>query len=309
MTTPTNKPDAAPPSLDAVVDELAGGNGAFRCRPGGRPLPSRDEIIDIVKSLRAALFPGYFGVSELQPDSLHFYIGNILDQVRRKLREQVKRGLCFECPNVGELCPECDDRAAAITADFIGRLRKVRRLLETDVAAAYVGDPAAHSHAEAIFCYPGVTAITYCRLAHELHLLGVPLIPRIITEYAHNLTGIDIHPGAQIGESFFIDHGTGVVIGETARIGNRVRLYQGVTLGAKSFPLDADGNPIKGIDRHPKIEDDVIIYAGSTILGPVTIGRGSVIGGNVWLTRDVPPGSRVTQAQAIHENFEAGAGI
>ncbi len=180
---------------------------------------------------------------------------------------------------------------------FIGRLPEIRRVLETDVQAAYEGDPALSNPDEAIFCYPGLLAITSQRLAHELLKLKVPLIPRIITEHAHSLTGIDIHPGARIGERFFIDHGTGVVIGETSIIGNNVRIYQGVTLGAKSFPLDEHGNPIKGIDRHPIVEDDVTIYSNATILGRVTLGKGSVIGGNVWLTRSVPPGSTVTQGQ------------
>ena len=171
------------------------------------------------------------------------------------------------------------------------------------------GDPAAKGYDEIIFSYPGLLAITIYRIAHELHNLGVPIIPRIMTEHAHSITGIDIHPGATIGESFFIDHGTGVVIGETCTIGKRVRLYQGVTLGAKSFPLDKDGNPIKGIKRHPDVEDDVIIYSEATILGPVTIGRGSVIGGNVWLPRSVPPGSRISQAQTRQDLYAAGAGI
>ncbi len=182
-------------------------------------------------------------------------------------------------------------------------------MLATDVQAAYEGDPAATSPDETILCYPGVLAITSYRLAHELHVLGVPIIPRIITEHAHSITGIDIHPGTNIGESFFIDHGTGVVIGETSIIGNRVRIYQGVTLGAKSFPLDENGNPIKGIDRHPVVEDDVIIYSGTTILGRVVIGCGSVIGGNVWLIHNVPPGSRITQVEARSEKFENGTGI
>jgi len=185
----------------------------------------------------------------------------------------------------------------------------VRQLLATDVQASYDGDPAATSPDEAIFCYPGLLAVMNFRLAHELHALGLPLIPRMITEHAHSTTGIDIHPGATIGEAFFIDHGTGVVIGETSIIGNRVTLYQGVTLGAKSFPLDEDGNPIKGINRHPVVEDDVIVYSEATILGRITIGRGSVIGGNVWLTRSVPPNSVVTQAQAQRDSFERGAGI
>ena len=183
------------------------------------------------------------------------------------------------------------------------------RLVASDVEAAYEGDPALKSRDEAIFAYPGMFAITNQRIAHELHVLGVPLIPRIITEYAHTLTGVDIHPGAAIGEKFFIDHGTGVVVGETSRIGSNVRLYQGVTLGAKSFPLDEKGNPIKGIDRHPIVEDDVVIYAGATILGRITIGKGSSIGGNVWLTSSVPPGSRITQAEVREQRYSHGGGI
>ena len=182
-------------------------------------------------------------------------------------------------------------------------------MLALDAVAAYEGDPAAPSPSEAIFCYPGVSALTSHRIAHELYLLDVPLIPRIISEHAHSRTGIDIHPGARIGEKFFIDHGTGVVIGETCVIGDRVRVYQGVTLGAKSFPLDDQGHPIKGIDRHPIIEEEVTIYSGATILGRVTIGKGSVIGGNVWLTRSVPPGSRISQMRPITEAFEYGSGI
>jgi len=225
----------------------------------------------------------------------------------------VSRGFCFACDNGDLDCrygdEECYARAASATRQFLERLPEVRRMLATDVQAAYEGDPAATSPDEAIFCYPGVSAIINHRLAHELYKLGVPLIPRIISECAHSSTGIDIHPGAAIGEKFFIDHGTGVVIGETSVIGKRVRLYQGVTLGAKSFPLDENGNPIKGIDRHPVVEDDVIIYSEATILGRVTIGRGSVIGGNVWLTRSVPPGSRITQAQVQQDLYNEGAGI
>ena len=247
-------------------------------------------MIDIVEALRTVLFPGYFGPSELTPETVAFHVGSTLDRVQRALREQIRRGFCFACRERRTGVRGPDGRAAA--ERFLARLPAVRRLLATDVQAAYEGDPAATSPDEAIFCYPGVLAITNYRLAHELYALGVPLIPRMITEHAHSITGIDIHPGATIGESFFIDHGTGVVIGETCVIGKRVRLYQGVTLGAKSFPLDENGNPIKGIERHPIVEDDVIIYSEATILGRVTIGRGSVIGGNVWLTRSVPPEQR-----------------
>jgi len=182
-------------------------------------------------------------------------------------------------------------------------------MLAMDVQAAYEGDPAAKSHGETIFCYPSITAMIHYRIAHALYILDVPLIPRIITEMAHSHTGIDIHPGATISENFFIDHGTGVVIGETTIIGNNVRIYQGVTLGAKSFPLDENGNPMKGIPRHPIVEDDVIIYSGATILGRVTIGRGSVIGGNVWLTESVPPQTNVVQHKPSEMMFEHGGGI
>ena len=305
MTQPSNKRSV----LSAVVNELAQANGVLARRPNTRPMPSRDTIVEIVEALRSVLFPGYFGDSELEADSVRYHLGNVLDEVRRKLREQIKRGLCFDCMTPGPTCDQCDGRAEEITEFFLTRLPDVRRLLATDVQAAYEGDPAAKSPNETIYCYPGILAITNYRLAHELYALEAPLIPRIMTEAAHSITGIDIHPGATIGESFFIDHGTGVVIGETARLGKRVRLYQGVTLGAKSFPLDEHGNPIKGIDRHPKVEDDVIIYSGATILGPVTIGHGSIVGGNVWLTQSLPPDSRITQAQSVREDFNQGAGI
>ncbi|NMB75591.1 MAG: serine acetyltransferase [Myxococcales bacterium] len=264
--------------------------------PGCRfALPSPAAVVEMVEALRQVLFPGYFGPSDLTDEAMRFHVGATLDRVLQTIEEQIQRGLCFTCNEESPNCPSCAERAHELACRFISRLPEVRRLLATDVQAAYEGDPAATSPDEAIFCYPGVLAILCYRLAHELHLLGVPIIPRMITEHAHGATGIDIHPGAAIGERFFIDHGTGVVIGETTVIGRNVRLYQGVTLGAKSFPLDSDGNPIKGIPRHPMVEDDVIIYSGATILGRVTIGKGSSIGGNVWLTESVPPGSRVTQ--------------
>jgi serine O-acetyltransferase len=289
--------------LTELVNTLSGGDGRLQrptCACASRqPLPSRDTVIEIVEGLRAVLFPGYFGTSELTPDNAAFHLGSTLDWIQRKLREQVKRGLCFACTDPEAMREgDCDAGAAATTKQFLSRLPEMRELLMSDVNAAYEGDPAATSPDEAIFCYPGVLAITNYRIAHELHALKVPLIPRIITEHAHSITGIDIHPGATIGENFFIDHGTGVVIGETCIIGKGVRLYQGVTLGAKSFPLDKDGKPIKGIKRHPNVEDDVIIYSEATILGDITIGRGSVIGGNVWVVESVPPGSRITQARA-----------
>jgi len=296
--------------LASLVGALCEAGGGMRVTgddcPNRQPFPSRDAVVSIVESLRTVLFPGYFGPSHLTPATMPFYVGSTLDDVQRALREQVRRGFCFTCH---ERHPECEGRTESTVQRFLDRLPIVRRLLATDVQAAYEGDPAATSPDEAIFCYPGVLAVINYRLAHELYELGLPLIPRIMTEHAHSITGIDIHPGAKIGESFFIDHGTGVVIGETSVIGKRVRLYQGVTLGAKSFALDESGNPIKGVERHPIVEDDVIIYSEATILGRVTIGRGSVIGGNVWLTRSVPPATVVTQAQVRQDLFESGAGI
>lgn len=287
-------------ALAPIVDQLCKGAGGLAGpSAGGRiVLPSREAVIEIVEELRSVLFPGYFGTSDLHDESLHYFIGATLARAMRALEEQVRRGVAFSERHDFETCVHCGDTAEAVTKAFLARLPAIGALLRTDVDAAYEGDPALKSRDEAIFAYPGMLAVTNQRIAHELHVLGVPLIPRIITEHAHTLTGIDIHPGASIGERFFIDHGTGVVIGETSILGSGVRIYQGVTLGAKSFPLDEKGNPIKGVDRHPIVEDDVVIYAGATILGRITIGKGSSIGGNVWLTHGVPPGSRITQADA-----------
>ena len=272
-------------------------------------LPSRDAIIEMVEALRGVVFPGYFGTSELNSDTTYFHVGSTLHSVELLLEEQISRSLCFSCLGHETECAECARHAQRTVQRFFERLPAIQKLLLTDVRAAYEGDPAATGPDETILCYPGILAITNYRLAHELQRMGVPLIPRIMTEYAHSITGIDIHPGATIGERFFIDHGTGVVIGETCEIGHGVRVYQGVTLGAKSFPLDEHGNPIKGIKRHPTVEDDVIIYSGATILGRVVIGRGSVIGGNVWLTQSVPAGSVITQTTARRESFVGGTGI
>lgn len=291
-----------PSSLGPVVEALCSASELLAAQPQPphvrREFPSRTAIYELVEDLRSVLFPGFFGPSELTGETLRYHVGATLDKVLHGLREQIKRGLCVPCPEAGTIvCDKCDDRAFDLAQAFITRLPEVRRILTTDVLAAYEGDPALTNSDEAIFCYPGLMAITSQRLAHELLKLNVPFIPRIITEHAHSLTGIDIHPGARIGEKFFIDHGTGVVIGETCIIGNNVRIYQGVTLGAKSFPLDEHGKPIKGIDRHPVVEDDVTIYSNATILGRVTIGKGSVIGGNVWLTRSIPAGTTLTQGQ------------
>jgi serine O-acetyltransferase len=301
--------DNFPELVEALCSLKNGSTAGIKKRWKEQELPSRQVIGEIIESLRSVLFPGYFGFSELKAESLCYHVGSTLDHIRRNLQEQIKRGLCFSCEEGPECLPSCDRRAREMTSEFLRRLPKVQRLLALDVRASYEGDPAAANQDEVIFCYPGLVAITNYRLAHELRLLGVPIIPRIITEAAHSLTGIDINPGAAIGEKFFIDHGTGVVIGETCIIGDRVRLYQGVTLGAKSFQFDNEGNPVRGIDRHPIVEDDVTIYSGATILGRVTIGRGSVIGGNVWLVHSVPPGSRITQAQSRDEDFEKGSGI
>lgn len=256
-------------------------------------LPSAAELEKLVGILREILFPGYFGDSKVRGETLHYIIGARLHSALSILTSQIKRGFCFYCYEPEEKCGDCKEKSVFIARKFIEKLPVIKQQLASDAKAAFDGDPANPHVSEAIFCYPSMTAITYQRIAHELHVQGVPLIPRIITEIAHSKTGIDIHPGARIGKGFFIDHGTGVVIGETTIIGNNVRLYQGVTLGAKSFPLDENGNPIKGIDRHPIVEDDVIIYANATLLGRITIGKGATVGANVWITEDVAPGTRV----------------
>ena len=299
-------------ALAPVVDELFA-EAVKLSEPrktGGRlVLPSRDAVVDTVEALRSVFFPGYFGTPDLHDESLHYYIGATLDRALRQLEEQIRRGIAFAARHDPETCRHCAEEAERARIAFLSRLPEVRRLVASDIEAAYEGDPALKTPDEAVFSYPGIFAVTNQRIAHELHLLGVPLIPRMITEHAHTMTGIDIHPGARIGAKLFIDHGTGVVVGETSIIGNGVRIYQGVTLGAKSFPLDEQGNPIKGIERHPIVEDDVVLYAGATILGRVTIGRGSSIGGNVWLTTSVPPGSRITQVEPRETRYELGGGI
>jgi serine O-acetyltransferase len=311
-TPPSDPPPATVAGLHALVDDLCDPAGVpfgpFRFAGACQVLPSRAAVARVLERLQTVLFPGYFGPADVTAQNLRYRLGDELDHVAVALTEQIRRGLCFDCHDATPGGPQVE-RALEITRAFLARLPEIRRLLATDVQAAYEGDPAAHSPDEALFCYPGIVAITYQRLAHELYLLDVPLLPRMITEVAHGSTGIDIHPGASIGERFFIDHGTGVVIGETCVIGSGVRLYQGVTLGARSFPLDEKGNPIKGIPRHPIVEDDVVVYGGATILGRITIGRGSVIGGNVWLTRTVPPGSKVSQGEARQDFFVAGGGI
>ncbi len=309
MTTPIET-GPQPADLRAVVDQLAAEASLLEGLPGGRAiLPSREAVIQIVEDLRSVFFPGYFGTSDVRAEALHFYLGATLERALHSLEEQVRRALAFFARHDYHQCAHCAEESRRVSGEFLARVPEIQRLVRSDVEAAYEGDPALKTRDEAIFAYPGLFAITNQRIAHRLHVLGVPLIPRIITEYAHTVTGIDIHPGARIGGKFFIDHGTGVVVGETAVLGDRVRLYQGVTLGAKSFPLDEHGKPIKGIDRHPIVEDDVVIYSGATILGRIVIGKGSSIGGNVWLTQPVPPNSRITQAELRDSRFSFGGGI
>lgn len=263
-------------------------------------LPSRKVLASIVEGLGAALFPNRLGLPDLRDEGIDYFVGHTLDVALRELLNQVKLEIYFAADAADVVVIKSDgeaDAALEIVRDFASRLPTIRKLLDTDIRAAFEGDPAARSVDEVLVCYPGINAIIHYRLAHVLHGLGLPLIARMISEIAHSATGIDIHPGAQIDESFFIDHGTGVVIGETTIIGRHVRVYQAVTLGAKRFPTDEDGTLIKGNARHPIVEDDVVIYAGATILGRITIGSGSTIGGNVWLTHSVPSGSNISQAQ------------
>jgi serine O-acetyltransferase len=298
---PTSTP-APGDDLIAVVEALRGARRQWRDthRRGGdgRELPSRELLAGMVQCLSGALFPMRLGPPTLQPENEDFYVGHTIGTALATLRQQAALELRHNARQRGEDLPTLE-AGAELASRFLLTLPKVRVLLDSDVLAAYQGDPAARSVDEVLLCYPGVRALISHRLAHELYKLGLPLIARVIAELAHADTGIDIHPGATIGSGCFIDHGTGVVIGETAILGERVRIYQNVTLGAKSFPTDADGNLVKGQPRHPIVEDEAVIYAGATVLGRVTIGRGAVIGGNVWLTRSVPPGSLVTQADSL----------
>ncbi len=276
--------------------------GLFCPRRPGEPLPSGPRLREVIDLCRALLFPGFYGEATTADTSLSYHIGVDAERLFSVLSEQIEAGLCFRRAVTDDLYGTgLRARAAEMAARLIGRLPEVRRLLISDVQAAYNGDPAAESHDEIISCYPVIKALTVYRVAHELVLLDVPLIPRILSEMAHSETGIDIHPAATIGARFTIDHGTGVVIGATCIIGEGVKLYQGVTLGARSFPLDENGNPIKHFPRHPILGNDVIVYSNSTILGRITIGDGAVIGGNVWLTHDVPPGAIIRQTPCAPE--------
>jgi serine O-acetyltransferase len=270
--------------------------GLFHQQAGHTPLPSEANIKEVVNLARAVIFPGYFGNSAVHANTLLYHTGVNIEHLYSLLTTEIFAALCFD--NVTSDIEKLNTLAAELAAKFISTLPDLREKMATDVEAAYLGDPAAKSPGEVISCYPVIRAICNYRIAHQLLMLDVPLLPRIITEMAHRETGIDIHPGAVIGKYFTIDHGTGVVIGETCIIGNHVKLYQGVTLGARSFDLDDNGLPIKGVERHPILEDDVIIYSNATILGRITIGRGAVVGGNIWVTEDVPPFGKITQSEA-----------
>ena len=270
----------------------------------------REQVISLIGYLRAALFPGVYDDSPIDEARTGLHIGTKLREAASLASALIERALVNTCQRGSREqlgCTGCASRAAAVTETLLAALPGIRELLDLDIRAAYEGDPAVRNREEILLSYPFIEAITIHRLAHVLYTQQVPIIPRIMSEYAHQRTGIDIHPGAQIGRSFFIDHGTGVVIGETTTIGDRVKLYQGVTLGARSFALDEHGKPVKGVKRHPDIEDDVVIYAGATILGGDTrIGAGSVIGGNVWLTHSVPPGSKVVGSPSMSPVVKEG---
>ncbi len=283
------------PLTDAVANSYASEERTQRI--GQTALPSRSQIVAIVEQTRQLLFPGYFGQKKLTPDNVRYHIGSLLMRLGEDLAEQIAHCVCGE-RHCGQ-CPDpniCLADARDLARKFLQRVPAIRAMLALDAQAAYDGDPAAKSIDEVIYCYPGFYAVMVYRVAHELRELGVPLMPRIMTEHAHSITGTDIHPGAAVGRSFFIDHATGVVVGETTRIGDNVKIYQGVTLGAKSFPKDERGRLIKGLQRHPTIEDNVTIYPNATILGGETvIGRGAVIGGNAYITSSVEAGSLVRQ--------------
>lgn len=305
--------------LTKTVDELSKPQtlqGLFHEHRDGDPLPSSKELEEIIELTRSILFPGFYGMTSVNIQTIRYRIGVDTERLNKLLCRQVMAGLCFNedchCDNAADTRRCLQEEAEKIAENIVLKLPKLRKILSTDVQAAFDGDPAAANLGEVIDCYPAIKALTNYRLAHELVLENVPLIPRMITEMAHSETGIDIHPAATIGTHFTIDHGTGVVIGATCVIGNHVKLYQGVTLGAKSFPLDKEGKPIKGIPRHPILEDDVIVYANATILGRITIGKGAVIGANVWVTRDMKPRSKKykqNKTDILDINYDYGGGI
>ena len=309
----TDKMNEIASVVDNVVEELSCQEcleALFHKVHDNVPLPSNETLSEVVQLARCIIFPGYFGQSKVTQHSMKYHIGISLERFVRLLKKQVIAGLCFGITDEEQLSLEdIRGRAMDITMEIVRRMPKIREVLATDVEAAFNGDPAATSIGEIICCYPVIRTLVNYRLAHELHLLGVPLIPRMISELAHSETGIDIHPAAEIGHHFTIDHGTGVVIGATCIIGNNVKLYQGVTLGALSFPLDENGNPIKGFPRHPILGNDVIVYSNATILGRITIGDRSVIGANRWVTDNIAPDTKIYKNLRVMRGFENGYGI
>jgi serine O-acetyltransferase len=286
--------DRLPSIAEKIIDSCR--DGSCYDHVDYEPIPSRQSVINIIEKLKDVIFPGYFTREKIDPANLTFYLGQTISTLFDAISEQASLSIRHDCFRYDQPCSECKQRGREAALALLEKIPAIRKTLAGDVLAAYEGDPAAKSTDEIIFSYPGIYAIMVQRVAHQLYLMDVPLLPRIMTEHAHNVTGIDIHPGARIGHSFCIDHGTGIVIGETTEIGDRVRLYQGVTLGALSLPKNA-GEQLRGKKRHPTIEEDVIIYSGATILGGDTvIGARSVIGGNVWITKSVPADTKVMMA-------------
>ena len=286
--------------LSSLVDKLMNNYETFGGMDHleGKDLPSKEAIIEILQDLLAVFFPGYLGKNEITKANIRYFLGNTLASVQTRLTAEIENSLKYICRKVKE-CPHdvCRSRAEVVVKELLEKIPELRAIVSGDIEAAYNGDPAAVSTEEVIISYPCLLAITTYRIAHELYLRGIPLIPRIMSEHVHSLTGIDIHPGARIGKNFFIDHGTGVVVGETAEIGDNVKIYQGVTLGALSFPKDEKGAIIRGTKRHPTVGNNVVIYSGATLLGPdAIVGDNVVIGGNVWITSQVAPGTRITIA-------------
>ncbi len=284
-----------PEAIARLSKEFKSGRWASHIEPV--PIPSKSEVIDLIEQLQRILFPGFFSAVILRPENLEYHLGQQISLLYENLAAQISSAIRHDCFRHDQLCTQCGERSYETAAALIDSLPDIRNLLESDIEATLTGDPAAHNSDEVIFSYPGLFATMVYRLAHRLHQLGVPLVPRIMSEHAYHRTAIDINPEATIGSHFFIDHGAGVVVGATTTIGNRVRLYQGVTLGALSLPRDA-GERLRHVKRHPTIEDDVIIYSNATILGGKTVvGARSIIGGNVWLTESVGPDTRVMLEQ------------
>ncbi len=282
--------------LPEIVDDLVRSCLSSDCfeHINADPLPSREKAIDLLQRCQDILFPGYFRHQDIDKVNLEYRMGLEVSALYDRMATEITYAIRHECMRHNQSCQHCDQQGKQKAFSFLQSLGNIRKILATDVRAAYEGDPATHSYDEIIFCYPGILAITIYRIAHRLYELEIPILPRLMTEHAHSVTGIDIHPGAEIGESFFIDHGTGVVIGQTCKIGTQVKIYQGVTLGALSFKRDEAGNLDRDSKRHPTLEDNVTVYSGTTILGGDTvIGKNSVVGGNVWLTKSVPANSKV----------------